>query len=97
MGQEPRKRRSQGFSGGQPPPTLEAAAQAEFRAKAPALAPKYRTELLEHALRPIARDHQCRPSMQLRVLRFGLPVDWDVRIGIMATWSAFEVLVEICS
>jgi mannose-6-phosphate isomerase-like protein (cupin superfamily) len=31
------------------PPKLDAAAQAEFRAKAEALAPKYRTELLEHA------------------------------------------------
>lgn len=32
-----------------PPPTLDKAAQAEFRKKAEALAPKYRTELLEHA------------------------------------------------
>jgi quercetin dioxygenase-like cupin family protein len=32
-----------------PPPKLEGAAQAEFRAKAAALAPKYRTELLQHA------------------------------------------------
>jgi quercetin dioxygenase-like cupin family protein len=32
-----------------PPPVLDAAAQAEFRAKAAALAPKYRTELLQHA------------------------------------------------
>jgi len=31
------------------PPKLDAAAQAEFRAKAATLAPKYRTELLEHA------------------------------------------------
>jgi len=32
-----------------PPPKLEGAAQAEFMAKAVALAPKYRTEFLEHA------------------------------------------------
>ncbi len=32
-----------------PPPKLEGAAEAEFRAKAAALAPKYRTELLRHA------------------------------------------------
>ena len=32
-----------------PPPELDAAAQAEFRAKAAALAPKYRTELLKSA------------------------------------------------
>jgi quercetin dioxygenase-like cupin family protein len=32
-----------------PPPQLDGAAQAEFRAKAAALAPKYRTELLQHA------------------------------------------------
>jgi quercetin dioxygenase-like cupin family protein len=32
-----------------PPPKLNEAAQAEFRAKAAALAPKYRTELLQHA------------------------------------------------
>jgi quercetin dioxygenase-like cupin family protein len=32
-----------------PPPKLDEAAQAEFRAKARALAPKYRTELLESA------------------------------------------------
>ena len=32
-----------------PPPRLDEAAQAEFRAKAAALAPKYRTELLQHA------------------------------------------------
>lgn len=32
-----------------PPPQLDAAAQAKFRAKAEALAPKYRTELLRHA------------------------------------------------
>jgi len=32
-----------------PPPVLDAAAQAEFRAKAAGLAPKYRTELLQHA------------------------------------------------
>lgn len=32
-----------------PPPKADEAAQAEFRAKAAALAPKYRTELLEHA------------------------------------------------
>ena len=32
-----------------PPPTLDAAAQAEFKAKCEALAPKYRTELLQHA------------------------------------------------
>jgi len=31
------------------PPGLDAAAQADFRAKAEALAPKYRTELLKHA------------------------------------------------
>ena len=31
------------------PPKLDPAAQAEFRAKAEALAPKYRTELLRHA------------------------------------------------
>ena len=31
------------------PPSLDEAAQASFRAKAVALAPKYRTELLEHA------------------------------------------------
>jgi mannose-6-phosphate isomerase-like protein (cupin superfamily) len=31
------------------PPALDAAAQADFRAKAEALAPKYRTELLKHA------------------------------------------------
>ena len=31
------------------PPKLDAAAQAEFRAKVEALAPKYRTELLKHA------------------------------------------------
>jgi quercetin dioxygenase-like cupin family protein len=31
------------------PPKLDEAAQAKFRAKAEALAPKYRTELLEHA------------------------------------------------
>jgi quercetin dioxygenase-like cupin family protein len=31
------------------PPKLDEAAQAEFRAKAMALAPKYRTELLQHA------------------------------------------------
>jgi quercetin dioxygenase-like cupin family protein len=31
------------------PPKLDEAAQAEFRAKAAALAPKYRTELLQHA------------------------------------------------
>jgi quercetin dioxygenase-like cupin family protein len=32
-----------------PPPKLDPAAQAEFRAKAEALAPKYRTEFLQHA------------------------------------------------
>jgi quercetin dioxygenase-like cupin family protein len=32
-----------------PPPKLDEAAQAEFRAKAEALAPKYKTELLQHA------------------------------------------------
>jgi quercetin dioxygenase-like cupin family protein len=32
-----------------PPPKLDAAAQAEFRAKAEALAPKYRTEFLKQA------------------------------------------------
>jgi quercetin dioxygenase-like cupin family protein len=32
-----------------PPPKLDEAAQAEFKAKAVALAPKYRTELLQHA------------------------------------------------
>jgi quercetin dioxygenase-like cupin family protein len=32
-----------------PPPKLDEAAQAKFKAKAAALAPKYRTELLEHA------------------------------------------------
>lgn len=32
-----------------PPPKLDAAAQAAFRAKAEALAPKYRTELLQNA------------------------------------------------
>ena len=32
-----------------PPPKLDKAAQAEFKAKAAAFAPKYRTELLEHA------------------------------------------------
>jgi quercetin dioxygenase-like cupin family protein len=32
-----------------PPPKLDAAAQAEFKAKSAALAPKYRTELLESA------------------------------------------------
>jgi quercetin dioxygenase-like cupin family protein len=32
-----------------PPPTLDEKAQAEFRAKAAALAPKYRTEFLQHA------------------------------------------------
>jgi len=32
-----------------PPPRLEGAAEAEFLAKAEVLAPKYRTELLEHA------------------------------------------------
>ncbi len=32
-----------------PPPQLDKSAQAEFRKKAEALAPKYRTELLEHA------------------------------------------------
>ena len=32
-----------------PPPKLDEAAQAEFRKKAAALTPKYRTELLEHA------------------------------------------------
>lgn len=32
-----------------PPPKLDSAAQAEFRGKAEALAPKYRTELLRHA------------------------------------------------
>jgi quercetin dioxygenase-like cupin family protein len=32
-----------------PPPKLDEAAQAAFRAKAEALAPKYRTELLQHA------------------------------------------------
>ena len=32
-----------------PPPKLDDAAQSEFRAKAEALAPKYRTELLQHA------------------------------------------------
>jgi mannose-6-phosphate isomerase-like protein (cupin superfamily) len=32
-----------------PAPELDAAAQSEFRAKAVALAPKYRTELLQHA------------------------------------------------
>jgi mannose-6-phosphate isomerase-like protein (cupin superfamily) len=31
-----------------PPPKLDEAAQAEFKAKAAALAPKYRTELLQH-------------------------------------------------
>ena len=31
------------------PPKLDQAAQAEFKAKAEALAPKYRTELLQHA------------------------------------------------
>ena len=31
------------------PPKLDVAAQAAFRAKAEALAPKYRTELLQHA------------------------------------------------
>jgi quercetin dioxygenase-like cupin family protein len=32
-----------------PPPALVGAAQSEFKAKAAALAPKYRTELLQHA------------------------------------------------
>ena len=32
-----------------PPPMLDPAAQARFKAKAEALAPKYRTELLQHA------------------------------------------------
>jgi hypothetical protein len=32
-----------------PPPKLDESAQAEFRAKAEFLAPKYRTELLQHA------------------------------------------------
>ncbi len=32
-----------------PPPKLDEAAEAQFRAKAAALAPKYRTELLRHA------------------------------------------------
>ena len=32
-----------------PPPTLDAAAQAAFQEKAKALAPRYRTELLQHA------------------------------------------------
>jgi len=32
-----------------PPPKLDEATQAKFKAKAAALAPKYRTELLEHA------------------------------------------------
>ena len=32
-----------------PPPKLDEAAQAEFKAKSAALAPKYRSELLEHA------------------------------------------------
>jgi len=32
-----------------PPPAMDAATQAEFRAKCEALAPKYRTELLRHA------------------------------------------------
>jgi hypothetical protein len=32
-----------------PPPKLDEAAQAEFKAKSEALAPKYRTELLQHA------------------------------------------------
>jgi len=32
-----------------PPPTLDAKAQAEFKAKCATLAPKYRTELLQHA------------------------------------------------
>jgi mannose-6-phosphate isomerase-like protein (cupin superfamily) len=32
-----------------PPPKLDETAQAEFKAKAAALAPKYRTELLQHA------------------------------------------------
>jgi quercetin dioxygenase-like cupin family protein len=32
-----------------PPPTLDEAAQAEFRAKVEVLAPRYRTELLPHA------------------------------------------------
>jgi quercetin dioxygenase-like cupin family protein len=32
-----------------PPPKLDAAAQTEFKAKAAALAPKYRTEFLQHA------------------------------------------------
>ena len=32
-----------------PPPKLDEAAQAEFKAKAAALAPKYRTEFLQHA------------------------------------------------
>jgi quercetin dioxygenase-like cupin family protein len=32
-----------------PPPKLDEAAQAEFKAKLAALAPKYRTELLQHA------------------------------------------------
>lgn len=32
-----------------PPPKLDATAQAEFKAKCEALAPKYRTELLQHA------------------------------------------------
>jgi quercetin dioxygenase-like cupin family protein len=32
-----------------PPPALDAAAQAAFKAKCQALAPKYRTELLQHA------------------------------------------------
>jgi hypothetical protein len=31
------------------PPKLDSAAQAEFKAKAEALAPKYRTEFLQHA------------------------------------------------
>jgi quercetin dioxygenase-like cupin family protein len=35
-----------------PPPKLDAAAQAEFRAKAEALAPKYRTELLKPSATP---------------------------------------------
>ena len=32
-----------------PPPKLDAAAQAELKARVAALAPKYKTELLEHA------------------------------------------------
>ena len=47
------------------PPRLDGAAQAEFKAKAAAIAPKYRTELLQHTLKPAALSSGCGDAATL--------------------------------